>query len=72
MKYRQLIELASFNHAFECKHEFSQRGDDLVCHYCKWVKYKIEIEGEKQLMRRIERVSRRVEIKTKHISLFQF
>ena len=53
-------------------HSFKEIGKIQQCTKCQWIKYEEEIEGERQLMRRIERVKRRVEIKTKHISLFQF
>jgi len=56
----------------ECKHEFVARNEDLICHKCKWVKYKIEIEAEKAHHRRVRRRSEILRIKNKHIDLFQF
>jgi len=72
MKNRQRVNWWDFNESWECTHEFIRRDEDMICHRCKWVKYKIEIDAEEAHYRRIRKRDEALRVKNKHIDLFQF
>ena len=69
---RQLLSIDKFYRSWECKHEFIEQEEDLVCHRCKFIKYKIEIDSELFYVKRLKKNSELLMVKNKHIDLFHF
>lgn len=72
MRPRKYSRLFPYIEVCDNKHIFEKFGNQEKCLRCNWIKHIEEIEGERELSKRIERMKSRVEIKTKHISLFHF
>lgn len=66
--HRQLMTWWKFHESWHCAHEFIKVDDDLHCHKCKHIKYKIELDAEADYIKKLNRVK----LSEGHIDLFHF